>query len=447
MHKISRYCYLASCVAFAPALSAASCDDLALTFAVTKADNHRIKIQCPGQAQSCLSRARQQLLQVRQAAALHRFLGICQDPEHPNYQLAQAQLLPLLMPQLATAGGAAPGAAAPGTAAGTAAAAPSAPGSAVPLLAAAAAQPAANAPALTPAPTANKAAGQAAAAGTPAAPAALKIKLQSDKPWLSSLSVGSQYLPDYRNDKTNHLSHAQAFAEVIVDYRQAEPDSLFAKGHWGTFLQLEGTPVVRKDAKNAADLKFNDVSQSLSAGVYMLRRVDVPWLPSIKGTLDGNELYDHYTSEWFVGGKFSVRQRDSIGEGQDGIDPIAEIGLQYRYSEFKGTLAGGNVMPRGSLSLGLGYWDAYEDVFGVTAASNPLHGDLVASRWRYLIRGEYRLADTIPFYLGFKGNLGKGPDTLGLYLSLRMNAEQFLGVFTETAAKPSASPAQQAATK
>ena len=142
----------------------------------------------------------------------------------------------------------------------------------------------------------------------------------------------------------------------------------------------------------------------------------------IFGTKDGDK-YTHYSSKWGWGGKLSMRSRESYDTKKDAIDPIAEIGLHYRYDEHNGVTDYGNVMPKGTLSFGVGYWHNYEEYLAQDA--------YVGNRWRILVRGEYRLSDEVPAYLGFKGNLGQGPDNLGVYLSLRMKSDKLLGLLTD----------------
>jgi hypothetical protein len=153
----------------------------------------------------------------------------------------------------------------------------------------------------------------------------------------------------------------------------------------------------------------------------MLRNFLAPKEGKIIGA-EGDK-YTHYSSKWGWGGKVSMRARESLGEKKDSVDPIAELGLHYRYDEHNGALGVGNVMPKGTLSFGLGYWFNYEEYLSSDASKS--------SRLRYLVRGEYRLSDTVPAYLGFKGNFGSGPDSLGVYLSLRMKSEELLGLLSD----------------
>lgn len=413
----------------APLAAADACATLDLSFSVTRADQQKAQQACKNQGVDCLVLELQKRSRLRQAAGLHKFLANCIDPDHANYAIATNLL-----------------------AAMTSQAAPPTTTDAAPTTANTPTQETSGALATSPASTISPAISQDTAPGrrevppieTATAtsvknsdeqkpitdePATQPLKLQTDRPWLATLTVGNQFLPDYKQGETSKLNHSQAFAEVMVDHRTAKTSNpALASMHWGTLLQLEGVPVSREQGKKTSELRFDDVSQSLSVGIYGLWSIDnFSLLAPSSGQIQGNDHATNYSSQWFLAGKLSVRARDKLGDNQDGIDPIAEVGLHYRYNEFSGLLGDGNVMPRGSLSIGIGYWDSYEDLLG-----DPR---LTDARWRYLIRGEYRLADSVPFYLGFKGNLGQGPDNLGLYLSMRLNADQFLALFGETKGK------------
>lgn len=254
---------------------------------------------------------------------------------------------------------------------------------------------------------------------------------QTTKPWLVTLSVGSQHLPDYQGGASNGLSKSQAFGEVIADYRSVDKEK--NEIHWGAFISLEGQPINSDEAPAVSDIEFNDVANTLTTGIYYIDMFDrattddswdnffAPKHGRIIGATD--EKYKYYSSKWGWGGKLSMRSRESFGDKKDAIDPIAELGLHYRYDEHDGKLGVGNVMPKGTLSFGLGYWHNYEEYLAQDADTE--------NRLRFLIRGEYRLSDEVPAYLGFKGNLGKGPDNLGVYLSLRMKSDKLLGLLTD----------------
>lgn len=254
---------------------------------------------------------------------------------------------------------------------------------------------------------------------------------QTNKPWLVTLSVGSQHLPDYQGGESSGLSKTQAFAEVIADYRSEDINK--NEIHWGAFISLEGQPVNRADASAVNDIEFNDVANTLTSGVYYIDIFDhnsedsswrsffAPKEGELKGSKDSR--YTHYSSKWGWGAKVSMRARESFDDKKDAIDPIGEFGLHYRYDEHNGLVGAGNVMPKGSLSFGIGYWHNYEEYLSQFSSTG--------NRWRYLVRGEYRLSDMVPAYLGFKGNLGSGPDNLGVYLSLRMKSDKLLGLLTD----------------
>lgn len=254
---------------------------------------------------------------------------------------------------------------------------------------------------------------------------------QTNKPWLVTISVGSQHLPDYQGGDSSGLSKTQAFAEVIADYRSVELKK--NEIHWGAFISLEGQPVNRADAAAVNDIEFNDVAHTLTSGVYYIDIFDrssegsswskffEPKEGKIRGSKDSK--YTDYSSKWGWGAKVSMRARESFDDKKDAIDPIGEFGLHYRYDEHNGLLGDGNVMPKGSLSFGIGYWHNYEEYLSQFSSTG--------NRWRYLVRGEYRLSELVPAYLGFKGNLGSGPDNLGVYLSLRMKSDKLLGLLTD----------------
>lgn len=423
----------------APLAAADDCATLDLSFSVTREDQQKAQQACKGQTAACLNGKLQERSRLRQAAALHKFLANCIDSDHANYAIA-TNLLAAMTSQAAppTTTDAAPTTAYTPTqeTSGALATSPASTNATAPTIASTLDDrkvPKEGTDTVTtrdkPAENDVAPAASAAEKAITNAAATQPLKLQTDRPWLATLTVGNQFLPDYKQGETSKLNHSQAFAEVMVDHRSADDrNPALASLHWGTLLQLEGVPVSREQGKKTSELRFDDVSQSLSVGIYGLWSIDnFSWFAPSSGQIQGNDHATNYSSQWFWAGKLSVRARDKLGDNQDGIDPIAEVGLHYRYNEFSGLLGDGNVMPRGSLSIGIGYWDSYEDLLG-----DPR---LTDARWRYLIRGEYRLADSVPFYLGFKGNLGQGPDNLGLYLSMRLNADQFLALFGETKGK------------
>lgn len=369
---------------------AGTCDNYSPDPAISAAEQQNIQKLCSTDPSplACIKKRSAEQLDLNYAAAIYAFLGQCKDRQHANFTKAKQQL------------------------------------------AEADTSEAERQKALIAIKEAEALKAKAAADQKKAEDLAKNIPAaQTKSPWLVTVAVGSQYLPDYASGQTQGLSKAQAFAEIIADYRQsdiAEDDY-----HWGAFMQLEGVPVARKDAKQSSEIKFNDVADSLSAGVYYINMFDnkassqlLQFLSPKTGVLNASDSkYSHYTSEWGWGGKLSFRSREKIGELNDAVDAISEIGLHYRYSEHNGQLNSGNVMPKGMLSFGVGYWDQYEDYLSLQHE--------IGSRWRFLMRGEYRLSEEVPAYLGFKGNLGKGPDNLSVYLSLRMKSDKILGLFTE----------------
>lgn len=257
-------------------------------------------------------------------------------------------------------------------------------------------------------------------------------KGRTDIPWIVSISVGQQFLPSYDEGKSSGLSHSQSFFELITDHRSPRENGKVK--HWGAVITLDGQPVKRSDSTTElGKVKFDDVADTLTAGIYYIHmfgtdngtnsRPNTPncWRAwafcSLEGTLDNNQRYE---SRWGIGGKVSIRSRENLGGRDDSIDWLAEVGLHYRYSEYQAALGNGNVIPRGSLSVGLGYWDNYGDYFGKTSASYNL---------RILARAEYQISQSVPAYIGFRGNLGKGPDNISLYLAFRLNADDVLKLF------------------
>lgn len=252
-------------------------------------------------------------------------------------------------------------------------------------------------------------------------------KFQSDKPWIVSISLGQQFLPGYDEGKSSGLSHSQAFFELITDHRTTKPDARIS--HWGAVVTLEGQPIKKSDNTiNPKDTKFDDVADTLTAGIYYIHMFKYgtngqsecwvsKFLCNSSGTLNDNT---HFESGWGLGGKVSVRSRESLGDRDDSVDWLAELGLHYRYSEYQSSLSNRNVIPRGSLSVGLGYWDNYGDYFGKPSSSYNV---------RVLARAEYQISSAVPAYIGFRGNLGKGPDNMSVYLAFRLNADDLLGLF------------------
>ena len=266
-------------------------------------------------------------------------------------------------------------------------------------------------------------------------------KFQSDKPWIVSIALGQQFLPSYDEGNSSGLNHSQAFFELITDHRTAitetkasatESDRLNPRQnikHWGAVVTLEGQPVKKSDnTTDPQDLKFDDVADTLTAGVYYIHMFKYgtngtpdclfsAFFCNTQGKLNDDTLFE---SGWGFGGKVSVRSRESLGDRDDSVDWLAELGLHYRYNEYKAEMKNGNVIPRGSLSVGLGYWDNYGEYFGRSSSSYNI---------RVLARAEYQISPAVPAYIGFRGNLGKGPDNIGVYLAFRLNADDLLKLF------------------
>lgn len=250
-------------------------------------------------------------------------------------------------------------------------------------------------------------------------------KFQSDKPWIVSIALGQQFLPSYDEGNSSGLNHSQAFFELITDHRIKKPDNRIS--HWGAVVTLEGQPIKKADSVDT-DIKFDDVADTLTAGIYYIHMFKsgsndtsdcLRWnlLCNTSGTLNEGLKYE---SGWGFGGKVSVRSRESLGDRDDSVDWLAELGLHYRYNEFQSDIKNRNVIPRGSFSVGLGYWDNYGDYFGRPSSSYNI---------RVLARAEYQISAAVPAYIGFRGNLGKGPDNIGVYLAFRLNADDLLKLF------------------
>lgn len=228
---------------------------------------------------------------------------------------------------------------------------------------------------------------------------------KTNEPWLISLSLGQQYLPDYSTGENEGFNNSQAFAEIILDKRVFLDSG--RKIHWGTMLTFEGQPINTEKTKSPSEVEFNDVADTLTAGIYAIYMFK-------------NNDHSNYEDGWGAAGRISLRSRESIGEKKDTLDEIAEIGIHYRYNTT--VTKYGNVMPRATLSIGGGYWNNYEEYMSES------NSDL---RYRFLFRGEYRLAENTPIYLGIRGNTGKGADNIAVYLSLRMSTNKLLGLLSD----------------
>ena len=94
---------------------------------------------------------------------------------------------------------------------------------------------------------------------------------QSSSPWLVSVSMGKQFLPDYENGATGGLDKSQSFGEVIIDHREVRNNR---ERHWGAILTFEGQPVHVNSDKNINNIKFNDVADTMTAGLYFAQMLD-----------------------------------------------------------------------------------------------------------------------------------------------------------------------------
>jgi len=240
----------------------------------------------------------------------------------------------------------------------------------------------------------------------------------TERPWMVSVLFGAQFLPDYASGNASGFDKSKAFVELLADERVAGTDG---DHHWGMQVTLEGLPIdAGSEAEpNPQNLQFTDVADTLTAGVYYLSFWNGcaigSFFCSSSSTLKNNVTAE---SKWGWGGKIGLRSRESLGDNQDSVDYFVEAGLHYRYSEFSGTPA--NYLPRGFFSVGLAYWDKYEEYQGSTDES---------LRLRLLTRAEYRLSDKIPVHIGVKGNLGEGLDTVTVYFAFRVESDRLFSLF------------------
>ena len=263
------------------------------------------------------------------------------------------------------------------------------------------------------------------------------------KPWLVRVSLGKQFLPKYEDGESQGFDDAQNYLQVVADSRWRNPDKPGAYDHWGGFLTLEGAPVAAADAPSSRDVKFSDVADTLTAGLYgyfeyeagkcisqELLYIPESWFRFFCTDPDADAGEGRrYHSAWSKGFKMGLRSREQVeftttdgnSELSDSVDGFLELGVRYEYAEYQNPDAG-NLLPRGSINLGVAYWDNYEEYLGTTDS---------AARRRVVVSADYRLSEDVPVYFGMKGNLGKGNDNVFVYIEFRFNSERLLGLLAD----------------
>lgn len=262
-------------------------------------------------------------------------------------------------------------------------------------------------------------------------------EVQTARTWVSYVGMGAQFLPDYNDQgKSEGFKKQQFFADLFVDGRFTDdckspgdtadkknysPANVcgFASLHTGVRLTLLGAPVARQDNTGIAPTKFSDVSQALIFAPYAYWSVlqGVERAPSkSEGEKDFAKQYVHNLGPLIRGGLIS---RDSVDTSNgDTASWFAQLGLQYTYESYRFNKISGesvtNGLPEGFASV---TWGRFEDYANL------------GKRNRLIVEAGYRVLTKTRLYLGFKANLGKGPDDFGAFLAYYFSPDKLVGIF------------------
>lgn len=256
--------------------------------------------------------------------------------------------------------------------------------------------------------------------------------LRANSPWISSLGLGAQFLPNYNDEgKSEGLKEQRFFAELSLDSRFSD------RWHGGVKLLTLGTPVVRDpNAQSNPDVvpkKFDDVADTIVAAPYAYwaywhwpeigdRRTDAQKSEEEKaaaaGLADGNKNFVHNFGPIT---RLGVLSRETLGNNRDSVSWFYQLGFQYTYEPYH--------IQTGKGSAPSGYWNGLPRGFISVAAARYEDYAQLGRQTRIVVDSGFRVPLTTRLYAGFRGNFGKGPDDMALVVAFYFSPDKLLSLF------------------
>lgn len=253
--------------------------------------------------------------------------------------------------------------------------------------------------------------------------------IETTRTWVSYVGLGAQFLPDYNDQgKSEGFNKQQFFADLFVDGRFTDDCSSpgdtddkkalipanwcgFGSAHAGVRLTFLGAPVVRDDNTGVAPTKFTDVSNALVFAPYMFWSI-LQGVEQGPGKDKSNRKYVHNLGPLIRGGIISRDRTDASG---DTASWFAQLGLQYTYESYRFSKENYvNGLPQGFANVS---WARFEDYANL------------GKRDRLVVEAGYRVLTKTRLYLGFKANLGSGPDDFGAFLAYYFAPDKLVEIF------------------
>jgi len=281
---------------------------------------------------------------------------------------------------------------------------------------------------------AAKAAADSKADDSPAIADPKPFSLKRNAPWVSSLGLGAQFLPNYNEEgESQGLKEQRLFADLSVDGRFTPT----LRG--GVKILSLGTPVVRQDGEKPKTLpaEFDDVAQTLVGSAYFYW---TPWHMADWASVEEDDSKDvkekkqtkkkrtleevkkaNASSVHNLGPlvRAGVISRDTLGTNADSVSWFGQLGLQYTYERYH--------LPDAESETG--YWNGLPD--GFISLSYARYEDYAQTgrRSRFVVDSGFKVPNTTRLYAGFRGNFGKGADDMGLYLAYYFAPDRLLNFF------------------
>ncbi|WDE07657.1 hypothetical protein SG34_012625 [Thalassomonas viridans] len=155
---------------------------------------------------------------------------------------------------------------------------------------------------------------------------------------------------------------------------------------------------------NCGNVKFNDVSDSFDVYAKFL------WSPTGMKYLRS----DNYDSVLSFGPMLGFKSKNVRSENGDSINSYYGVGLEYNLYN-QNIMTHGNDNPRARLTLARLKYEEY---------ASPDEDE-----WRFVIVGHYHPVADNDFVVGFRANLGKGTDDVGVFIGVEKTAEELLSFF------------------
>jgi hypothetical protein len=253
-------------------------------------------------------------------------------------------------------------------------------------------------------------------------------------PWYTSVTLGSEFMPNYDEGKSTGLNRQQFFARIVVDgaWQVWRPQSLL---HAGADVELRGVPVVRGESQDGtADNKtipdkFADVANAITSSIYFdlplatwdsaavreekQERGETQAAGTARRRCAGTGFKAVDLSRLGLRWQTGVISREEKAGNDDTVIWFTSLGVRYSFDEYRAECHR-NGLPAGYLSVSGAY---FEDYGGIE------------DRLRLIVDAAYRITEIAPFYLGLRSNLGSGPDELSVTFSFVFNSEKLLGLF------------------